>query len=326
MFLRNTLFVLQFLMTTLSFAQYPPAAGQPGTTAIHSDSSVFVAWATCCEVVRGPINILDLQGVVASFGEAENALGIAAGNSVDVVSLGDMGQATVTFDVKIADGESWDFAVFENALNDTFLELAFVQVSSDGINFYTFPAVSLTNQFIQVETFGELDCTKIHNFAGKYRQGFGTPFDLDELNGTPGLDLQNVSHVRVIDAIGCIQNQYASFDSQGHVVNDPWPTAFDMGGFDLDAVGVINTSETGIDEGDIAISVFPNPFVDSFRVKANIEKSAMVEIYSSTGLKVLSKDFVDQTELELKTETPGVYFLRLISGKQVTSVRLLKLK
>ena len=38
------------------------------------------------------------------------------------------------------------------------------------------------------------------------------------------------------------ENDYASYDSQRHQINDPWPTAFDIGtgGFDLDAVGVIN--------------------------------------------------------------------------------------
>jgi hypothetical protein len=36
------------------------------------------------------------------------------------------------------------------------------------------------------------------------------------------------------------ENNYASYDSQGHQINDPWPTNFPTGGFDLDAVGVIN--------------------------------------------------------------------------------------
>jgi len=88
---------------------------------------------------------MDPQGEQASFGDESEALGVAEGNSVDVLSLGDMGQATLTFDVEIEDGEGWDFAVFENSLDDTFLELAFVEVSSDGEDFYLFPAVSLTD-------------------------------------------------------------------------------------------------------------------------------------------------------------------------------------
>ena len=36
------------------------------------------------------------------------------------------------------------------------------------------------------------------------------------------------------------ENDYSRCDSQGHQINDPWPTNFPTGGFDLDAVGVIN--------------------------------------------------------------------------------------
>jgi hypothetical protein len=319
---------LSLLMISCFFpviiAQYPPPAGQSGTTAIYKDSSIFVAWATGCEVIRGPINIMDLQGETASFGDPLNAAGIAEGNSVDVVSLGDMGQATLTFDVEIADGEGWDFAVFENALNDTFLELAFVAVSSDGEDFYSFPAVSLTDQFVQVSTFGELDCTKVNNFAGKYRQGLGTPFDLAELNGIAGLDLQKVTHIRIIDAIGCIQNQFASFDSQGHVVNDPWPTAFDTGGFDLDGVGVIHTSNTGVVENDISFSVFPNPFADSFTVSTATPGKFVIEIYSARGMMLLRKQMNSTLNIDFTVYPPGVCFLKIYSDKNVVTRKIIK--
>jgi hypothetical protein len=39
------------------------------------------------------------------------------------------------------------------------------------------------------------------------------------------------------------ENNYASCDSQGHQINDPWPTPFPTGGFDLDAVGVIHQKQ-----------------------------------------------------------------------------------
>ncbi len=314
------------LTPAVMMAQYHPPAGQVGTTAIYKDSSIFIAWATGCEVVRGPIDIMDMQGETASFGNPTNAIGMAEGNSVDVVSLGDMGQATLTFDVEIADGEGWDFAVFENALNDTFLELAFVAASSDGEDFHYFPAVSLTDQFVQVPTFGELDCTKIHNLAGKYRQGFGTPFDLAELEGIAGLDLQKITHIRITDAIGCIQNQFASFDSQGHVVNDPWPTAFDMGGFDLDGVGVIHTSNTGIDENEVSVLVFPNPFVDRFTVTPGTKGKSSIEIYSSEGVMLLQEIISESVKINFSNYAPGVYFLKLQSAENVVSKKILKSK
>jgi hypothetical protein len=77
--------------------------------------------------------------------------------------------------------------------------------------------------------------------AGKYRQGYGTPFDLEELAGTPGLNVNDVKYVRIIDVVGSIDDNYATYDSFGNKINDPWPTPFDSSGFDLEAVGVIHS-------------------------------------------------------------------------------------
>jgi hypothetical protein len=43
-----------------------------------------------------------------------------------------------------------------------------------------------------------------------------------------------------VDVVGSITPAYATYDSQGNMVNDPWPTPYSSSGFDLDAVGVIN--------------------------------------------------------------------------------------
>ena len=159
------------------------------------------------------------------------------------VSLGDGGSIVLVFSGPIADGAGPDFAVFENALNDWFLELAFVEVSSDGVNFFRFPAVSLTPPGPQVGTFGALDPRDLDNVAGKFRAGFGTPFDLADLAVTaPQLDRRAVTHVRIIDVVGSIDAAIGSRDSLGQLVNDPFPTPFESGGFDLDAVAVLNQS------------------------------------------------------------------------------------
>lgn len=219
---------------------FAPAAGQPGTTALSVDDPCFVAWATGVTVVRGPTDVSNPGAGLASYGTEANALGKAAGTS-HVVSLGDGGTATVTFDQPVTDGPGFDFAVFENSFSDTFLELAFVEASSDGVHFFRFPAVSLTQTDAQVGGFGTLDPTNLHNLAGKYRALYGTPFDLADLAGvSPLLDTGRVTHVRVVDVVGSIADAYATYDSQGHRVNDPWPTPFASGGFDLDAVGVIH--------------------------------------------------------------------------------------
>ncbi len=236
-----TIFVIGLLVNTFAFAgPYAPPAGQAGSTAIYKDDPSFVCWASGCDVVRGPMDISNPSNGYASYGSADKALGKAVGDSYDVVSLGDGGYATLTFGAPIYDGPGYDFAVFENSFSDTYLELAFVEVSSNGTDFFRFPAVSLTQTDTQVGGFGSLDATNIHNLAGKYRQGYGTPFDLSDLAGTDGLDINDVRYVRVVDVVGCIQDAYCTYDSQGHKINDPYPTVFESGGFDLDAVGVVH--------------------------------------------------------------------------------------
>jgi hypothetical protein len=223
---------------------FAPPVGQPGTTAIYKSDPSIVGWATTVTgTLRGPTNISDPNSLPASQGAESEVLGPAnadISDSFNVLSLGDGGKITVGFDKPIANGPGPDFAVFENSINNTFLELAFVEVSSDGGNFFRFPAISLTPTAMQVGTFGSIDATNIYNLAGKYSRGYGTPFDLAELAGIPGLDLQNINYVRVVDVVGSIDPAYATYDSQGHKVNDPWPTDFDTGGFDLDAVAVLH--------------------------------------------------------------------------------------
>ena len=189
-------------------AQYPPAAGMQGTTAIHADSSCFVAWAIGIEIERGYINMADTTYSIegnnkASHGNPFDAIG-KANNSV--VSLGDKGVAIITFEYPIINGDGWDFAVFENGLNDNFLELAFVEVSSNGIDYFRFPSVSLTQTENQTGGFGSSDPTLIHNLAGKYRVYYGTPFNLDDIEDDISLDKQNITHVKIIDVGGSIDS------------------------------------------------------------------------------------------------------------------------
>ena len=123
--------------------------------------------------------------------------------------------------------------------------------------------MSLTQTEEQIAGFGEIDATKINNLAGKYRAPYGTPFDLDDLEDNPLLDKNNVKFVKIIDVVGSIDPQFATYDSQGNIVNDPFPTPFHSSGFDLDAVGVINNSlNTNISDDRISyINIYPNPVV-----------------------------------------------------------------
>ena len=231
------------LMLPAHAGPYAPAAGLSGSTAIAADDPRFVAWATGYSAFApGPTDISDAGSPLVSFGVPADAFGPAdaGADSLPVVSLGDRGSITLTFARPIANRAGPDFAVFENSITDTFLELAHVEVSSDGAHFFRFPSVSLTQTATQVGSFGSLDPTNLSNLAGKYRRGFGTPFDLSELPGDLNLDVQNITQVRILDVGGSINPTFGSRDSLGNIINDPFTTPFETGGFDLDAIGVIN--------------------------------------------------------------------------------------
>lgn len=169
-----------------------------------------------------------------ALGAAKGALG-GLGSTNGIVSLGDNGSIVLTFPVPIVDGPGPDFAVFENAFDDTFLELAYVEVSSDGTNFVRFPSHCLETNWI--DTYGltnATDPTAYGGLAGKHSQGFGTPFDLRVLAGQDGLDLHRVTHVRIVD----VKGDGSNLDSYGNPIYDPTPT-WGSGGFDLDAVAVL---------------------------------------------------------------------------------------
>ncbi len=233
-------------------AQFAPAAGQPGSTALRADSSCFINWASKCHVQRGLKQINLPDSGYASVGSAQSAIGQASTNGV--VSLGDGGIATLTFDPPISDGNGFDFAIFENTFLDSFLELAFVEVSTDSQSWARLPNESLTQTKTQTAAFGYTQPTKIHNLAGKYRHPYGTPFDLKDVAMMSNIRINEIRYVRIIDVVGSIDTLYAQRDSKNRIINDPWPTPFASSGFDLDAVGVINQAAKNSSE------TYPNQF------------------------------------------------------------------
>ena len=226
----------------LGFLVAASAHAQFASTGISASDPSFTGWATgVSNLTRGPMNIANPSLGLASYGSSSDALGAPDGS---VVSLGDGGSITLTFDKPIMNGAGADFAVFENGFLSSglvFAELGFVEVSSNGTDFFRFAATSLTQTASQVAAFGTLDPTKIHNLAGQFPANQGTPFDLDELTGvSPLLDVNAVSFVRVVDVVGSLNDAYATYDSLGNKINDPWSTPFASSGFDLDAIGVIH--------------------------------------------------------------------------------------
>jgi hypothetical protein len=301
---------------------YAPPAGQQNSTAIHKDSTVFIGWAYTCSLVRGYQDISNSSLGLTTVGTNNSATEKSGLNGV--VSLGDAGSATLTFNGKITNGIGADFAVFENSFSDDFLELAFVEVSSDGINFFRFESVSLVSVDVQTSGFGVTDATEIDNLAGKYRGQYGTPFDLDELNGISGLDINAISHVKVIDVIGNINSTYASYDSQNNIVNDPWPTPFPSGGFDLDAVGVINFIPTAIKEESYSLNLssYPNPVLNvlNFDLEENMKYKFILSDINGRDIKQGQLD----NELDVSNLNSGIYFLKISTGERFVIKKIIK--
>ena len=224
---------------------YSPAAGQEGSEAVPATSVRISAWAfdytnyvigeECDEIFQTP----------------QFALGPATGDVFDIVTLGRGGQITLRFAPPITDGPGMDFAVFENAVTDTFLELAYVEVSSDGTNFVRFIADSLTSNPIG-PFFDFVDPTDLNGLAGSFRAGYGTPFDLADLPDSAVLDPARIGWVRILDVVG----DGTSLDGDGDPIYDPYPTV-QSGGFDLEAVGAIHQAL------DIA---YPSPQPDGMRI------------------------------------------------------------
>jgi hypothetical protein len=235
---------------------FPPAAGFPGATAISATSASIAEWASGYSINRGLVQIDDASQGYATYGGTDGT----TTNSAPVgpppqpqtqtygIALGQGGTCTVTFAQPLTNGAGADFAVFGNGFvtsgsTSSWIKPAFVEVSSDGVNFFAFPSVSLTPTTTQVGDFGTLNPTNLYDLAGKDPFGWGTPFDLSELAGvSPLLDVNDVTAVRMVDCVDDINPAYASYDSQGHIVNGPWKAFSSAGseGFVLAGVGAIN--------------------------------------------------------------------------------------
>lgn len=247
------------LAATALAGPYPGAAGTTGSDAIAKDDPRFVQWAS------GHLNYQFGTNVATTWRTPAKAYGPATEDVYDIVCLGDRGEITLHFPHPIMDGEGPDFAVFENSFSNTFLELAFVEVSSDGVNFTRFPSTSLTPSATNA-----IDPTNLSGLAGKHRGGFGTPFDLTELGAAPTLDKRNVRFVRLIDILG----DGSAKDSGNRSIYDPYPTT-GSAGFDLDAIGVIhrNNGDFQIVKSEINGATFEIGWASNPGNQYRIEKS-----------------------------------------------------
>jgi hypothetical protein len=157
------------------------------------------------------------------------------------------------------------------------------------------------------------DATLLNNLAGKYRAMYGTPFDLEEMSGIQGLNVDSIVKVKVIDVIGAINPIYASYDQNNNMINEHFPTPFPQGGFDLDAVGVIHQLVNGVDEAARqTIHVYPNPINDQLFMDLDISSIDYIQIIDELGSMIKVQTQFNNNVIHLGELKAGIYCLNVI--------------
>ena len=209
----------------------PGGADDPERRAIEAGDERVNLWATeVVEQVRG-------ARLSPLFDQPSLALGPAEGDPLKVTSLGEGGSITLGFGQLIREGVGAELVIFENSFNDTFLELAWVEVSSNGVDFARLPSQYLAQQ--SLGPFSEQAPEQMMGLAGLTRAGWSPAFDLFSLEGHPMIltgrvNLDELRYVRVVD----IKGDGRALDSGGRPIYDPFQTA-ESAGFDLDGVGAL---------------------------------------------------------------------------------------
>ncbi len=325
-----SLFLLSLIGSQPLFAQFPPQVKVPGNDAIHASDNRFRDWASGCTFESGWLDIAIKSLGKPTLGTAASAFGYP---DTDVLSLGDSGVAVVTFAYPIHNGPGPDFAIFENGFANpedssmAYLELAFVEVSSDGTNFHRFPATCNTQDTQQIDNFSYMDARYINNLAGKYIAGYGTPFDLEELKNETGLDVNNITHIRLVDVIGSLDDTHASLDKNNRKINDPYPSVFPSGGFDLNAIGVINSNKpTGINQLaiDLQLRYYPNPVTDLLHLEVVSDEALHYQLSDIGGRMIQAGTFRHHTTVNTAGLTAGLYFLQIDNGRDKSILKVSK--
>lgn len=304
-------------------AQYHTEAGLPGTNAIHSDSSAIKGWAVKYFIKRGYVQIND-KGLGTATGGSDNSCTGKADNIS--VSLGDSGYAIVSFAEPVSNIPGPDFAVFENSFDGQFLELAFVEVSTDSSRWIRFPSASLTQNSVQTGSFGITDPSRINNLAGKYKVMYGTPFDLNELKDSSGIDINSINYIKILDVIGNISDPFASVDARNNRINDPWPTPFPQSGFDLDAVAVLRpvTSHANVQHENV-LSIYPNPAHDNLVIFFDQPGRRQICLFNHTGRVLLRYPNEGiSCHVDISGLKSGLYFIKIYEGSSFSIHRFIK--
>jgi len=297
--------------------------GVPGfdPEAAEQVNPIFRGWASAC-VNYAPAS------VDAFYADPVYALGPVTGDNIDVVSLGELdgdaehaGQITLVFgdpnDANdpghLRNQAGGDFVVFENGFTASsdypgmgivagqiLAELAYVEVSTNGVDFVRFPSVT-QHPTPLASKYGTLDPNSLTGLAGKHpnteKLSLGTAFDLAALepinNGV--VDLNDVRFVRIVD----IPGNGASVDSTGHPIYDPFPTT-SSGGFDLEAIGVLH----------------PQEYAGDINYDGKVGEKDLALLTESMGLSFGQSDWLNRTDLngDWKTDEADLALLEAQMG------------
>ncbi len=326
------MYKLLFTLLFLSLAYFASAQHNLDNAAIKADDARISQWAATCVVTRGWLDIADKTQGYASAGADQNATGPLSETTTNIVSLGDSGVAVLTFAKPIRNADGPDFAVFENGFLDptdssrAFLEVAFVEVSSDGVNYVRFPAYYNGQDTVQVNNFTYVKGQDYVNLAGRYIHGYGTPFDLEELIDSSAIDINNITHVRIVDVIGSLDPATGSKDAAGRMINDPYATAFASGGFDLTGVAVLNAASTDIGKRDEIgnISLSPNPAGNNIVINTGNIPAFYYQIVNINGKAVLHGKAGSGAAIDVAGLPGGVYYFILKYGDTQRAIKFVK--
>ena len=200
--------------------------------------------------------------------DPSRALGAPAGPT-DVHSLGLGGFLTLGFDVVIVDGPGADLLFAENPFtsttdpSQTFAEVFFVEVSTDGVSFARVPT-SYTGPQVDPGPFSFTNMGYYMGFGGLIAPvanpveptdivgSGGDAIDLAVLRNDPlvvngSVDLNDIREVRLVDARSGIDT-----DSNGVFIRDPG-----SGSADVDAVTVLQHRDNQSASGPVVELVIP---------------------------------------------------------------------
>ncbi len=119
----------------------------------------------------------------------------------------------------------------------------------------------------------------------------------------------------------------AVFES-AHLYNNPNERfGYGIPNFEIAFNNYYNSITAHLDENPLMIlKVIPNPVVNSFKIQ-NLETSSEIyslQIFNILGKKVLDKQIMNETSIDISNFKKGIYFVRIFNDKDSTIIKILK--